>query len=55
MTKPLAGKRYFDALGRSEEARGVRYINTRPEREGWPLWAKKAYCRARLVSPPLKR
>lgn len=55
MSKPLAGKRYFDARGRSDEARGVPYFLRRQSRQSWPQWAKQAYCRGRLIQPPIKR
>lgn len=46
MTKPLAGKRYFEALGRRHESLGLPYL--RAATLGWPLWARRAYCRGRI-------
>lgn len=46
--KPLVGKRWFEALGRSHESRGVPYFLNRAERQLWPQWAQRAYCLGRL-------
>ncbi|MFN3985727.1 MAG: hypothetical protein ACK4KV_09555 [Rhodocyclaceae bacterium] len=48
MPKPLSGHRWFVALGRSHESRGVRYLTQRGAMHGWPLWAKRAYCLGRI-------
>lgn len=48
MAKKLAGKRLFEALGRSHESRGYPYMLTRGAMVGWPKWAKQAYCLGRL-------
>ena len=48
MTKPLAGKRYFEALGRRHESLGYPYLAQRGAMWGWPLWAKRAYCLGRI-------
>lgn len=52
MAKPLAGKRWFEALGRRHESLGIRYLAQRSAMHGWPLWAKRAYCRGRLNQAP---
>lgn len=44
--KKLAGKRYFEALGRSEASRNVPRSMKHYE---WDKWAQKAYMRGRLV------
>lgn len=46
--KPLAGKRWFEALGRSHESRNVPYMLNRGAMNGWPQWARQAYCLGRL-------
>jgi len=48
MTKPLAGKRYFEALGRSAQARGLPIIYERSKRNTWPMWARCAWSRGWL-------
>lgn len=50
--KPLAGKRYFEALGRSHEALNVPYLLQRRAMQGWAQWAKRAYCLGRLINSP---
>lgn len=52
MSKPLAGKRWFEALGRRHESTGISYLSQRAAMWGWPLWAKRAYCRGRLDEAP---
>jgi hypothetical protein len=46
MSKPLAGKRYFEAMGRSDASRN---IPRSPKHYDWPSWAQQAYMRGRLV------
>lgn len=46
MKKPLAGKRYFEALGRSESSRNIKRSMKHYE---WPSWAQQAYMRGKLV------
>lgn len=50
--KPLAGKRYFEALGRSHEARDIPFLANRRAMQEWPRWAKQAYCLGRLNNSP---
>jgi hypothetical protein len=50
--KPVSGKRFFIALGRSEESRGVPYLTNRQLRQAWPEWAVRAYCLGRLHQVP---
>ena len=46
MAKPLAGKKWFEALGRSDKSRGVpRSAN----HYAWPAWAQQAYMRGRML------
>lgn len=40
--KPLAGKRWFEALGRRASSRGEAMFLGQ-ERQLWPLWARHAY------------
>lgn len=45
MSKPLAGKRAFEAMGRRAQSMGFPLIHKRLERTGWPLWARAAWAR----------
>jgi len=45
MSKPLAGKRAFEAMGRRAQSMGLPLIYKRLERTGWPLWARAAWAR----------
>lgn len=42
MAKRLAGKRWFDAMGRRARSQG-KAMWLGQNREQWPLWAKHAY------------
>jgi hypothetical protein len=44
--KTLAGKKWFEAMGRSEASRN---IPRSPKFYDWPIWAREAYMRGRLV------
>lgn len=46
MGKALAGKRYFEALGRSDKSRGV---PRSAKHYAWPQWAQQAYMRGRML------
>lgn len=46
MAKPLAGKRWFEALGRSDKSRGV---PRSAQHYAWPAWAQQAYMRGRML------
>lgn len=48
MSKRLAGKRYFEALGRSAQSRGLPIIYERAKRNQWPMWARCAWARGWL-------
>ena len=43
MAKPLAGKRWFEALGRRAKSKGEPILTGRIERSKWPMWARSAY------------
>lgn len=43
MSKPLAGKRAFEAMGRSACSRGLGINYQRSMRVNWPLWARQAW------------
>lgn len=55
MRRRLAGKRYFEALGRSHESRGVPYLASEGAMKGWPAWARSAYCLGRVRQAPYRR
>lgn len=42
----LAGKRYFEALGRSDKSRKVPRSS---KHYTWPQWAQQAYMRGRML------
>lgn len=48
MSKPLVGKRYFEALGRSAKSHGQPLHWQRRERQPWPMWARTAWARGWL-------
>lgn len=45
MTKPLAGKRLFEAMGRRDQSLGRPMLYRRGERVWWPKWARSAWAR----------
>lgn len=49
MSKPLSGKRAFEAMGRSDKDRRVPYGLRRWAMQAWPRWAQQAYCRGRVM------
>ena len=49
MSRPLAGKRYFEALGRSAYSRGLSLSYDRPARLRWPMWARTAWAKGWLM------
>lgn len=51
MSKKLAGKRWFEALGRSESSRGLPLNHRRHERSTLPIWARSAIARGWLFQP----
>lgn len=51
MAKPLAGKRLFEAWGRSASSRGLPLIHKRLERRPWPMWARSAWARGWIMQP----
>ena len=48
MSRPLSGKRYFEALGRSAQSRGLPMNYERSKRSTWPMWARCAWTRGWL-------
>lgn len=52
MGKALAGKRYFEALGRSDKSRGV---PRSAKHYAWPQWAQQAYMRGRMLQEQVRR
>jgi hypothetical protein len=52
MRKPLAGKRYFEALGRSHQSQGLpAWCIGR----GWPYWAYVAYLTGYQLQKPWRK
>lgn len=43
MAKPLAGKRWFEAMGRRASSKGLAALHGRQDRQRWPMWARQAY------------
>lgn len=43
--KPLAGKRWFEALGRRAFSQGLPINYERSQRNYWPMWARCAWAR----------
>lgn len=48
MSKRIAGKRWFEALGRRHESLGITVAEGKGTRALWPIWARQAYFRGRL-------
>lgn len=48
MSKRVAGKRWFEALGRRHESLGITVQESKSIRVLWPFWARQAYFRGRL-------
>lgn len=44
----LAGKKYFNALGRSACSRGLPITESRAMRQSWNRWAREAYAKGWL-------
>lgn len=55
MTRPLAGRRYFEALGRSAQSRRLPIIYERSKSKAWPLWARAAWTRGWLHQQTRRR
>jgi hypothetical protein len=55
MAKPLAGKRLFEAWGRSAASRGLPLIYKRLERQPWPVWARSAWARGWVMQPSARQ
>lgn len=53
MAKPLAGRKAFEAMGRSARSRGLSMSALRSMRQDWPLWARQAYAAGWIVQGPL--
>lgn len=47
--KPLSGKRWFEALGRSHAKYARPSRITQREQRDWPQWARTSYARGVLV------
>lgn len=43
MAKPLAGNRWFEAMGRRASSKGLAAMHGRQDRQRWPIWARQAY------------
>lgn len=48
MKKPLAGKRYFEAMGRRAASQKMPIHYDRIARQQWPMWARQAWARGWL-------
>lgn len=54
MRKPLAGRRAFEAMGRSAASRGEHPNHSYRQRRVWLEWAVCAWARGWLVQQPMK-
>jgi hypothetical protein len=52
MRKPLAGKRYFEALGRSHQSLG---LSSWRVTRNWPQWARVAYVLGYNLQQPWRK
>lgn len=52
MGKPLAGKAWFEALGRRAYTQGLPLDYQRAMRNHWPMWARSAWARGWLYQQP---
>ena len=52
MGKPLAGKAWFEALGRRAYNQGLPLHYERTMRNKWPTWARGAWARGWLYQQP---
>lgn len=43
MAKKLAGKRWFEALGRRAKSEEKPILHWRVQRMEWPMWARRAW------------
>lgn len=48
----MKAKAYFEAIGRSDESRGLSLLAGRAQRLFWPQWAREAYARGRFRQGP---
>ena len=55
MSKPLAGKRAFEAMGRRAQSLGLPSIHGRAQRQQWPLWARTAFAAGWHMNAPWRR
>jgi hypothetical protein len=53
MKRPPAGKRAFEAMGRSAYSRGLPLSHQRSMRIMWPNWARKAWAAGWLMQGPI--
>lgn len=51
MSKRLAGRRWFEAMGRRHEALDLPFKPYRALIATWPVWAKRAYLKGRNDQP----
>jgi len=54
MTKPLAGKRAFEAMGRSARDRGLGISQGRASSLEWPQWARRAWAAGWIMQCPMR-
>jgi hypothetical protein len=52
MRKPLAGKAFFEAMGRRAYTQGLPIVYERAMRNMWPMWARSAWARGWLHQQP---
>lgn len=53
MGKPLAGKRAFEAMGRSAKSRNLPLNHQRQMRLAWPKWARQAWAAGWIMQSPI--
>lgn len=51
MKKPLAGKRFFEAMGRRAASQEMPFIHDRLAKQAWPVWARSAWARGWIMQP----
>lgn len=54
MCKPLAGKAWFEAMGRRSYTQGFPLDYQRAMRNHWPMWARSAWARGWLYQQPAR-
>ena len=48
----MKAKAYFEAIGRSDQSRGLTMLATRDGRKLWPIWARHAYVQGWMMQAP---